>query len=431
LASLTEYPLPNDVKAGDGWTHDQVRNLWCCGDLFISLDPTDPTRFKVSVIDGGEEIFGGRITPSGYREDDFGAFETILTEASYGNCPSAGLEPWLERAQELADAEYERIERERQDAINRLPGRTAAELLAQKDTQTDFLVDGLIKRGWTTKVGGREKQAGKGTFICYCLGKLERGERTVFGPEVPAPRVTALIFSEEPADSMREKVEASGLQHARIVFGFELTGLPWETKVETLVELAVTEGHEILFVDNASRSAGIKDEGGVEFARAVETLQDACREAGLTLIIDVHHKKGRDDIENKTRGGTGVQGAVDINVEIERVGGRASRQRRLTAFGRVRSTQWVKVIELSEDGREYALTSEAEEIDAAELTQLADQMKLRECAKPVTVKEFAELLGVTPDTARRRLRNLVDNGTAVENRGSGKRASTFEPSALT
>jgi len=85
----------------------------------------------------------------------------------------------------------------------------------------------------------------------------------------------------------------------------------WEEKVRCLVRWAVAEGHGLIFLDNISRIAVIEAEGGVERARGVEKLQDACREAGLTLLIDAYHKKGKDGVENKLRGGSGLPGAVE------------------------------------------------------------------------------------------------------------------------
>jgi hypothetical protein len=419
--------LLEEIDIADRWSLDPATDLWRCGDLTIALDAIDATRFYVQA--GGRRLFGGYIHPSGAQLDEFGWFTAIFANASEGEpVPTAGLEPWFERAQERADAEYELIRREREEALAALPGRTAAELMAHTTTTTDWLVPGFIKRGWTTKIGGREKQAGKGTLVTHLLGKLERGEETVFGPAAAAP-VSALIFSEEPDDSMREKVAASGLKRARIVFGWEFGDKSWAQKVQTLVDLTVLEGHGIVFVDNTSRAAGITDEGGTEFARAVETLIDACRAAGLTLIIDVHHKKGRDSIENKTRGGTGVQGAVDINVEVERVGARGSRRRKLTAFGRVQATHWERVIELSEDGTEYTLADdEPEEVDVETQNAFLDAVRLRECGGPITAENFGKLpgVGVKKGQAINRLKVLEADGVAIKHAGSGTIPDTYE-----
>lgn len=297
------------------------------------------------------------------------------------------------------------------------------------DTATDWLIPGFAKRGWATKVGGREKIAGKGTLITHLLGKLERGEPTVFGEAADSP-VSALIVTEEPEDSLREKLEAANIQRARVLYSYELASLrDWEQKTQLMVKLALTDGHGIVFVDNTSRQAGIEDEAGVEFARAVETLADNCRAAGLALVIDVHHKKGADSIENKTRGGTGVQGAVDVNVEVERVGKNGSRRRRLTAFGRVRASHWVKLIELSDDGKEYSLVEDdtKTEVDSDAQRLWTDDQALQRLGR-CGWQYFAKEIGVRDSrTAKTRLTALVETGRAIKHEGSGRLRDEWEP----
>jgi hypothetical protein len=186
-----------------------------------------------------------------------------------------------------------------------------------------------------------------------------------------------------------------------------------------------------VFVDNTSRAAQIDDESGVEFVRAVEVLTEACREVGLTTLIDVHHKKGYDSIENKTRGGTGVQGAVDINVEIKRVGGFDSRRRRLTAFGGVSATHWQNVIEHTGDG-EYTLVDDGDlsnKVDEDTRRQFTDHNALRECGTGTRWPRFAKEIGVstaTAMTARGRLNALVDAGLAVRQKRSGRNPDRWD-----
>jgi AAA domain-containing protein len=428
--------MPDEAKLLDGltvaerWEYEPSTELWKCGDLVIALEGEDPTRFyvKAALEAGSKRLFSGYVPPSGNAVNEFGWFTALFVQAADGEpVPTTGLEPWFEKAQERADNEYLRREEERQQALRELPGRTAEELLSQTDAVTDWLVPGFLKRGWTTKVGGREKQAGKGTLVTHLLGKLERGEATVFGDAAAMP-VTALIYTEEPADSIREKVEMTGLRHARILFGYELGGLTWKQKIHKLVEQAQLGGCGIVFVDNVSRAAAIEDESGVELGRAVEPLQEACREAGLTLIIDAHHKKGRAGIEDKTRGGTALQGAVDINVEIERIGGQKSRKRKLTAFGRVRASHWQKVIELSEDGSEYTLASDdaTESVDTETQHMFLDAETLREYKEPITSEEFAAKVRTSKENARRRLNTLADAGLAKKHEGSGRIANRYE-----
>src|SRR5437868_4676185 len=105
------------------------------------------------------------------------------------------------------------------------PGRTAKDLLAQVPEQVNWLVPGVLAPGWTTKLAGREK-LGKGTHAYYLIGCLERGERTVYGPAAVGKAKT-LILTEEPEESVREKVELFKLSDAYIIFGYELAGRTW------------------------------------------------------------------------------------------------------------------------------------------------------------------------------------------------------------
>ena len=173
-------------------------------------------------------------------------------------------------------------------------------------------------------------------------------------------------------------------------------------------------------MDNVSRASGIEDEGGVELARAVETLIDATRGARLSCVVDHHHKKGNDSLENKSRGGTGVAGAMDVNLELTRVGDWTSRRRTLSARGRLQATIWEKTIELTEDGKDYRLVEEptTQTTDDAEAMLLHDRMTLaglaREHGGKVTARQYAGAIRKSKDTAARRLDALADAGYATK-----------------
>jgi hypothetical protein len=339
--------------------------------------------------------------------------------------PYDGLDDWYREAEPHAD---EALAGARADAMQRaaeapaLPGRTAAQLLAEAPEQPDWILPGVIAERWAVKIAGREKHAGKGTTIFYLLSRIERGAETVFGP---SKQMTSLIVTEEPMDSVREKVEAFGLERSRIVYGWELRGHPtWGDKVEAIVAFALAEGHGIIFVDNISRATGIEDEASPELARAVEFLADSAKAVGLALLVDHHHKKGRDSLENLSRGNTALAGAFDNNIEIVKVrnGGWLSRKRKLSSFGRMRATNWEKVIELTEDGRDYLVhdgdEDETEGADEEAGRLIFDRLKLTELATAhggaVTARQFAEAINKSKDTAARRLDDLFAQGFAVK-----------------
>lgn len=291
-----------------------------------------------------------------------------------------------------------------------LPGCTAAELLAEVPEEPDWLIPGVIARTWTIKVAAREK-VGKGTFILNLLGCLERGKGTVFGPAT-TPVVTALIYTEEPKDSIREKVAASGLQRARIIFGYQLGNLPdWPTKAKRLVGIAVSEGHGVVFVDNISRAAAVQDEAGVEFSRAVEALSERLKAADLAGIVDHHHRKAGGPIEDMSRGGTAVAGAADNNIEMQRVGDWDSRVRKLSSRGRISATAWQCQIALSEDGTTYERVVGADE---PQTVRERVRLEILEGAPDgLTAAEFAAMADVSPRTARRTLEEFVLAGRAT------------------
>lgn len=289
-------------------------------------------------------------------------------------------------------------------------GRTAAELLAEVAEQTDYLVPDMIGKGWAVKIAGREK-GGKGTLIFYLLSRLERKEKTVFGQAYSEP-VTSLICTEEPQDALREKIANFGLKDATIIYGHEVAGMEWPERCRFLVARATEDGHGIVFQDNISRAARVEDEAGTELARAAEVLSDECKAAGLTLIIDHHHKKGSASVEDKSRGGTALSGMTDNNIEIVRSGDVTSRFRKITSVGRMSGSIWERRIALDDDGRGYTLVADDDEPQDAAGRDRLD--KLRDAGEPgVTAPEFAELIDASDDTARRVLNQWVEGGMAT------------------
>lgn len=290
-----------------------------------------------------------------------------------------------------------------------LRGQTAAELIETAPEQPDWVIPRVAARGWTVKFAAREK-TGKGTLIFNLLGHLERGEATVFG-EATEP-LTALIYTEEPADSVREKVANAGLRRARIIYGWQLTDLQdWKAKVAYLAQVVEAECHGLFFADNISRATSCEDEAGTELARAAEHLSDKMRAVGATTFVDHHHRKAAGKLADKSRGGTALAGACDNNIEIEHVGDWESRVRKISARGRLSATIWDCQIALSDDGRSY------ETVAASDAPQSSDERRrlrlLAGSPDGLTVAEFMELAEVSKTTAQRQLKDFVRDGRAT------------------
>ncbi len=299
-------------------------------------------------------------------------------------------------------------------------GRTAAEMLRETPEQINFLVPGLLVPGWLTKLAAREK-AGKGTLAYYLLGCLERGDATVFG-EAYDKRVTALCLTEEPEESVREKVGLFRVRRARILYGWELASMAWQQKIDWLIEIAVDEGRGLIFVDNISRAASIDEEAGTELARALEYLQDRARKYGVAVLADHHHKKGNAADEDKSRGGTGIAGAADINVEMFRAGTDwEAPERRLTSRGRVRATNWERWVTLSEDGRDYSESAQRSGAAKGHTERAAEYRgAVKALGDGATVSRLVEALEKSESSVKRHTTQLVAAEVLVAVKQQGK-----------
>jgi hypothetical protein len=295
-------------------------------------------------------------------------------------------------------------------------GRTAAELLAEETQPVDFLTPGLLIRNQSTLVVAREK-AGKGTLAFSTIGCLESGLPTAFGPAYPE-RVTSVILTEEPMESVREKLELFGIREAFIVYGWELSGLAWPEKVAYVADKAVERGAGLVFVDNVSRQAGIDDEAGVELARAIEPAIDLFARVGLTSWFDHHANKSRSGF-NASRGTTALPGAVDVYVVLSRVSQSSptDRRRKMIAEGRLRATNWELAIELSEDGRTFrALDDMPGDEDGGDNRRrlMEDVVFVLENGRRATKRQLADAADVGERAAQKRLHALVEAGWATK-----------------
>jgi AAA domain len=329
-------------------------------------------------------------------------------------------------------------------------GRTAEELREETPPEVAWLVPGVLAPGWSSLLAGREKIAGKGTLAAYLVGCGERAEDSCFGP---TRRFRTLVVTEEPPESIREKLDAFDIQDAVIVFGWELSvgsadlrgrvqgsrgtdrkDAIWSVRVEKIVREAKAREVDVVFCDNVSRLAGVEDEAGVELGRRIEVLADACRREGLALLADVHHRKSGGRVEDAARGSTSLTGAVDIIVHIVRKRS-DSRVRHLTALGRVHGANWTAAVELAEDGSSYsrALFAEAGGEDATDWSDVPTReeraLDIVQEEGETTAARVAEVLGVGLRSAQRYL-EVLEHGGAVERIAGGrsegrKRPDTF------
>jgi hypothetical protein len=367
------------------------------------------------------------------------------------NGEKVGVDDWLVAGNSIDTLWTLTFDPETEKAYPR--GVLASEMRKETPAEPEWFIKGIAAPGWVTKIAAREK-TGKGKLGAYCIGKMERAEESVFGPAYPEP-IYSLVLTEEPDESMVEKLNDHNVEHARIIRGWELAALTWEQKWNHLLDIAIEEGRRHIFVDNIARAAGVEDDADLELANAVSPFADACRAHRIALTVDHHHKKGGDSIENLSRGGTALPGAMDINIEMLRVGkGWTSRKRKLYSRGRQRSTVWELVIELTEDNTEYILatedTTEANDFDHADVPDPDAMFPMSETPEgrrhiltwralrdhgPFTKKQYAEHAEFTEQKAYKHLSDIEKLGLAtkaeVEVEVKGKKGGTTRANLYT
>jgi hypothetical protein len=269
-------------------------------------------------------------------------------------------------------------------------GRTAKYIREHVPAEPPWLVPGMIALGSTTEFNGREK-IGKGYFLHYLVGALEKGESTVLGPAAAEP-VRTLIFTEEPEQSLKEKFDLFDISNAMVVYQWELGAKDWLEIVDFLVQSARQIGAQMIYVDNISAATKTQDEAGMELARKMEPLAQKAKEYNLAVLYDRHQRKAAGKVEDAMRGSTALAGAVDIIVAMTRAE-TGSRERTLTSWGRLWDTNWQKQIELMEDQTGYNV------LEGDWRTRILLERDAW------TAKEFGARINKTDDTARQYLRD--------------------------
>lgn len=281
-------------------------------------------------------------------------------------------------------------------------GRTARALRDTTQPEPDWLIPGILGLGMCTELNGREK-IGKGWFEAYLLGRLEHEAPSFFGPGNVSGPSSALIYTEEPEYSLREKLEAFDIEQAFIIYHWELAMMGWSQKVDWLAKASLDKGAKVLFIDNISSATGVEDENGVALARAVEPLTQKAKEHSIALLYDRHQRKSSGQVEDLSRGGTALAGAVDQIVAMMKGAGN---ERKLTSWGRLWHHNWERTIELSEDHKDFE--------DLGNSDWRLDRLLTRD---EWTAAEFGEAISMSADAARIYLEGCEQVERRKERRG--------------
>lgn len=321
-------------------------------------------------------------------------------------------------------AEYAAMRADREDGD---PAREALEILFEVDPEPDWIVPGLVARGWVTAIAGREKFSGKSTLIGYLVRRMWRREETVFGPRGPR-RVKTLVVTEDPNANVAERVVTFGLVGAMTVlldYEVPVQRFPgddpverWRAKLDYIVSLARDRGCEHVVIDPFTRISGVEGENELQLGQLTDALSKAAHEAKLAFTVVHHAPKGATSLEAMFRGHSSMTAAVEQIIGIWPVGSNElTRKRKLTSKGRSPRANWTKKVELLPDGADYAdlgpaddeeVQSEEKILEDVDARRLAARYVLQQMGGSATRSTFASRRGTTKAEAGRALNDLAN-----------------------
>lgn len=334
----------------------------------------------------------------------------------------------------------ERASRKESSSGGALPFAPLAKSLARTPEKVDWIWDGYIARATKVLLAARPK-AGKSTMLFGLLAAIEH-KAPFLGFDTRS--AGALLLSEEPASTLRQKAVRFGLDlsfrdthisrprneiaapEVHLLRRQEALGSAWNAVIASAIAYALEHGLDLLVIDTLDKWAGIRgdDENKTGALLAVmEPLEHAIA-AGIAVIIITHQRKSGGEFGEAVRGGNALVGAVDVVLELDRPPANitdAAGARVLRAIGRFEGTPEELVIELA--GNVYLVLGD---LDMARETRAREALlaAVGTFERPVTSEEVGAALDIAEGTARGRLNAAYGDGR-LWRLGEGKKGKPY------
>lgn len=199
-------------------------------------------------------------------------------------------------------------------------------------------------------------KVGKTTFIAYMLRAMWTDDMYMGLPIRPVP---TLVISEEADTLIASRADALGYSDMwPIGWMTPEMGRSWDTILLQIRHYAHMYHNPLIIIDTLSRHWGIDDENdNAKVERAMGPLIAIARGTGASLLLVHHTRKSGGSGGAASRGGGAIVGAVDIILELDRVGrGDKTNKRKIESYSRYGETPGrdePMVIQLSEEGYVY------------------------------------------------------------------------------
>jgi len=199
---------------------------------------------------------------------------------------------------------------------------TAAELLAMDIPMPKWRVAGLIPYEGMAVLAA-EAKLGK-TWLALQIARAVASGDAVLGRRVMEAGKVLYLSYEDGLARLRERIISQGwgdeVERVYIEDGSKWDLLRPEARAE-LASLVREYGIGLVIVDTlkAALRGGRIEENRAEFVDTLYHLRDAIREAGASLLIIHHHRKGRvGDVAQDIRGTSAISGATDMMLGLYR-----------------------------------------------------------------------------------------------------------------
>ncbi|HEV3204322.1 MAG TPA: DnaB-like helicase N-terminal domain-containing protein [Gemmataceae bacterium] len=299
-------------------------------------------------------------------------------------------------------------------ARNEFPIPIPASALMARDLESNWLWHGYLAYGSVTMLSALWK-AGKTTLLGHLVREMREGGH-LCGLEVKRAKV--LIVSEEPDGLWMDRRDRLCLgDHALFVlrpFITKPTLKEWERFVNYLEREAKEKEIGLIVLDTLAGCWPVVNENDAgEVQTAIMPIRQLTN-IGASVLLVHHLRKGDGEEGTASRGSGALAGFVDTILELRRFNpkNRSDRRRVLSAFGRYSATIGELVIELSDDGLNYAPQGDRKEASHIDREKIIGDLLPTELPG-FTVEEILANWPIEPKPGERTLREDLSRGVAA------------------
>lgn len=305
------------------------------------------------------------------------------------------------------------------------------ELYETAPAEVPWVWHGYMAAGIVTLFAGRHK-GGKSTLLFCLIRSIVDGHHQFLGHDINNGHV--VLLTEEGPETLRAKLEPitpEGRERIRVMCRNDVMPrgeFTWAHAINEAGLEALQWGANIVIVDTFAFWAQIRDENDNALMQEVVSVLGELTAKGLSVLIVHHHRKSGGEDGDAIRGGSGLQGAVDLIVEMVRPPDTAdddeSTERELRAIGRFPEIPEAMRIRLEGDGW-YRAVGEG---TRAQMKALSAEGKIRAYLRDQypdtpTLKDIEEDCVVARTTAQRVLQSMAAIGDVEILAGESKTAT--------